>query len=200
MSDITDNLKSLTIVTLRSPRTAARKVLDLEATRGQVWGAFIAMILLSVVLTGLGQILFPLPPEDVFAMFQLSPFGGAALLAIITLALTSAVVAIGRVFGGVGTLDGGLRLIAWMQAVLIALQAVQLVLLFLLPPVAVLIGLASIGIFGWLLLNFVAELHRFPGLGQAVIVVLLAFALASFVLLSLISSFGLIPPMEAPNV
>lgn len=200
MSAVTENLKDLAIETIRSPRGAARRVLDLPLTPTQVWSAFAATILLSVVLTGLGQILFPLPPGDVFAMFQLSPFGAAALLGVITLALTTAVVAIGRIFGGVGSLDGGLRLIAWMQAILIGLQAMQLVFLAILPTVAALLGMASVLLFIWLLLNFVAELHRFNGIGQAVVVVLLAFALASFVLLSLVSTFGLIPPMEAPNV
>ncbi|GGE41336.1 YIP1 family protein [Actibacterium pelagium] len=200
MTTILQNLWSLALESVQTPRVAARKVLELPATRGQAWGAFVAMILLSVVLTGIGQILFPVPPEQVLAFLQMSPFQAVGLLGGITLALIMAIVSIGRLMGGQGDMDGGLRLFAWMQAILIALQVVQLLLVPVMAILAALLGLVSIALFIWLLLNFVAELHKFDGIGQAIVVTVLSFVLTTFVLISLISQLGLLPVMEAPNV
>lgn len=200
MRTIAQSLLDLAVESVRTPRVAARKVLDLPATRQQVWSAFVAMILLSVVLTGVAQVLFPVPPEDALALLQLSPFQAVGLLGGLTLALIIAIVGIGRLMGGQGDMDGALRLFAWMQAILIALQVVQLFLVPVLAILAALVGLISIGLFIWLLLNFVAELHKFDGIGQAIAVTVLSFTLTTFVLISLISTLGLLPVMEAPNV
>jgi hypothetical protein len=172
----------------------------LPATRQQVWSAFIAMILLSVVLTGIAQVLFPTSPEDAIALLQLSPFQAVGVLGGLTLALIVGIVGIGRLMGGQGELDGALRLFAWMQAILIALQVIQLFFVPVMAILAALVALVSIGLFIWLILNFVAELHKFDGIGQAVAVTILSFILTTFVLISLISTLGLLPVMEAPNV
>lgn len=200
MSSIAQNLFDLAVESVQTPRSAARKVLDLPANRQEVWSAFIAMILLSVVLTGLAQVLFPAPPEDAFALLQLTPFQAVGVLGGLTLALIVCIVGIGRLMGGQGELNGALRLFAWMQAILIALQVVQLFLVPIMAILAALVGLVSIGLFIWLLLNFVAELHKFDGIGQAIAVTILSFILTTFVLISLISTLGLLPVMEAPNV
>ena len=122
------------------------------------------------------------------------------MLGGMSLAVLTGIIVIGRLFGGAGTLDAGLRLFSWLQAVLIVFQVVQLVALILLPVLAALISIVSFGIFLWLLVVFTAEMHRFDGAGTAVFTIILAFTLTSFVLLIVISMLGIVPIPETPNV
>ena len=79
---------------------------------------------------------------------------------------------------------------AWIEGVLVLLQAVQMVLLLLAPPLAEALGLIGIALFLWLLTNFVAELHGFRSAAKVFFTILgtvlaLSFA-AAFVMLGTI--------------
>ena len=200
MSTVKNNLQALAIETLQNPRGAARRILDLPATNADVWSAFVASICLSVVLTGAGQLITPASEQDVVSMIQFSPFSWVAVLGGVWLAVSVAAVTLGRVFKGVGTVPDFLRLVAWTQMLMIALQAVQIVLLMVVPFLAVSIGLLSVVLMIWWLVNFTAEIHGFKGLGHAFLVLLLSIVLGTFVAAILFSVLGVAGPIEVANV
>jgi hypothetical protein len=85
--------------------------------------------------------------------------------------------------GGRGTFRDALLLIAWLQFILLCVQALQLLLGLALPPAAELVGLIGLLLLVWLLTNFTAVLHGFTSLwtvflGLVIGAVVLMFALA----------------------
>jgi hypothetical protein len=90
--------------------------------------------------------------------------------------------------GGRGSFADTLIVMVWLQTIMLAVQLAQLVVQILLPPASGLVSLAGLGVFLWLLTNFVAELHRFrslPAVFGGIVVggILLAFLLAVLLLL-----------------
>jgi hypothetical protein len=102
--------------------------------------------------------------------------------------------------GGSGTLEGAVRLIALLQFIMLLLQAVQVVFLLVLPPIADLIGLLSVGLMLWLLTNFIAVLHGFRSLLGVFLMILATTFVLSFVLVFLLSLLGVSLPMEMSHV
>ena len=98
--------------------------------------------------------------------------------------------AVGRWRGGQGSFADSLILIVVLQLILILPQLLQLVAIVLVPPLASIIGLASVALYFWLISHFGAELH---GFGSALrvffgviatmvaVVFLLAFLMLPFV-------------------
>ena len=115
----------------------------------------------------------------VFAAMQ---FGGLAVM-------SGLIFAVGRQFGGIGSFAGVLAIVGWIQVILFTLQLAQVVALILLPPLAVLIGLASLALSLWLLPCFIAELHGFRS-AFLTFIGMVAAMFALLVLLSLILIFG----------
>ncbi|MFN3145271.1 MAG: hypothetical protein ACE368_08365 [Paracoccaceae bacterium] len=87
--------------------------------------------------------------------------------------------------GGGGSLDDTILLMAWMQWILVGLQVIQILALLVIPPLVGLIVLAGMGLFFWLLTNFVAELHGFRSLGRVFMIILL-----SMVGITILMDFG----------
>ena len=148
-------------LTLRQPRHAARVVIGWPLSMGERWG-ILALLALGSTLSA--EVFVALAPEAadpamtlvlanpvIFAALQ---FGGLVLMA-------GLIFGIGRQFGGSGSFVGGLAILGWMQAILLGLQLAQIVALVILPPLAVVIGLASLGLSLWLMPSFIAELHGF---------------------------------------
>ena len=92
------------------------------------------------------------------------------------------IMGIGRAMGGRGRLADALALVAWLEAVLILIQIVQILFLLISPQIAVLIGLFSFAVFMWVLANFIAELHGVTSALKVLGMILLTFLLVSFVL------------------
>ncbi len=174
--------------TLRQPRAAGQTILKLNL------GPFVsALCLLGTV--GISVVMFFLimmGQGSGAGMMPIGPIALAVSLTGVTALFAIALTVCGLPFRGAGRVDQAIVLLAWLQAMLIGFQVLQLA-----------IGLVSVqaaGVFGilvgvfviWLLLNFTAALHELPSLGAAVVVVLLAvvgLALAFSFLINL-SGFG----------
>src|SRR5690606_2427496 len=82
--------------------------------------------------------------EDV-PIFLPGPFVLAGLRLAAMLILATALALLGRAFGGKGGFDGSLRIMIWLQFLMVLLQAIQLVALVILPPLAGILSLGSLG-------------------------------------------------------
>ena len=159
--------------TLLQPREAGETVLALRPTREVVWtGLALVTVLgaLSGVITQLGAGTVPMPDGAIVV----GPMAYAAILGLSLLLTAWALNAAGRAFGGEGRFDEALALIVWLEIVALAVRLVSDLLLFIAPPISVAVGLVGLLALLWALVNFVRVLHRFPGLGKAVLTLVVA--------------------------
>ena len=177
------------------PRASARRMIAANLPAEVVWGALalasvLSVLLIWVTLGGFGHIA-PTPPGTAGLP---SPLMLAVMQAAFTLLGAATVTIVGARLGGTGEFGEVLVVMVWMQMVLVVVQAVQTFAGIILAPLAGLIGLASVGLFFWLLTNFVAEVHGFRNLWRVflgLVLGLMVFGMALFaVLLALLTSVG----------
>ncbi|NBR54327.1 MAG: YIP1 family protein [Rhodobacteraceae bacterium] len=185
------NLLRMTRETVSNPREGAAQILALGLSGQALHIAFGLVIILSMLL---GEIVVlispPAPPEAL----NISPVSLGVVQAAFLFVIAHAITRIGQWFGGTGQYTGALALIVWLQFIFLVVQLVQLAAMLIIPPLAGLIGLASVGLFFWLLTNFVAEVHGFRNLWRVflgLVLGLMVFGMALFaVLLALLTSVG----------
>lgn len=185
-------LAALLRETLRDPRAAARRLLSLDLPRAARWEALALVVAVSALV---GQFSILLTTGSLSAPGLLgSPVQSAAVQGAVLVVMVTLAHQVGRALGGTGSFDGALIVIAWLQGVMIAVQIVQIAALVVLPPLAGLIGVAGLVIFGWLLTNFIAELHGFVSLGRVFATILAAAFGFAFVLAIFMAVLGIEPP------
>lgn len=182
------DLRALYALTLRRPRDAARVVLGLNWPVQALWLAAGAVAAIGSVLSALGRMIVPPPPEMAELIAQVSPvafalfaFGAMALSAV---ALTQA----GRFLRGRARFGDMFALVIWLQVMLLGIEAVLLLVMLASPALA---GFAVLIAYGaglvWLVL-FVQVAHGFdspaPALG-ALVLALVMVALLVQILFSL---------------
>lgn len=156
-----DALIDLLKLTLANPRAAAAELKAMNLDDRTAWTA---LVLVSVISATLGFVGFLMTPVQVDAGME-AMFGSPLRTALIqfgALALTGILAyAVGRRFGGTGTLPQALVLVAWVQVPPILLQVAQIVTMLIAPGLAPIIGLAGFALYAVLLSLFIAELHGF---------------------------------------
>jgi hypothetical protein len=174
--------------TIVAPKSAALVVLRANLPMSARWQVLALVIVLSALLD---QISVPLLTGG-----AVPPAGAlqAGLVQTIALILTVlGVHLIGRAMRGQGNFADALMLVAWLQAVMVAIQAVQVLTLLIMPAVSVLIGFLAIVLFLWLLTNFVAVLHGFESLGKVFGGIMLATFAMAVVLVIVLNILGISP-------
>jgi hypothetical protein len=176
-------LFALAQFTLRRPRDSARELLAMGLPEAGRWIGFLVVVLGSAIGTHLTIALMPAEQRAVLQAMFTSPVQTALMQAAVWLAITALITWGGKMRGGRGTFRDALLLIAWLQFILLCVQALQLLLGLALPPAAELVGLIGLLLLVWLLTNFTAVLHGFTSLwtvflGLVIGAVVLMFALA----------------------
>jgi hypothetical protein len=146
-----------------SPRTAARAVLALRLPAAVLWQLMVLVSILTVLLI-FAEITAGGGPTSFLDVLSTDPIVMAGLQFLSLLVMAAALYGVGRAFGGTGDWAGAMALVIWLQAIMLGVAAFQTVLYLLLPPLAQLVGLASVVLLLWLLTNFTAELHGFTNL------------------------------------
>ncbi|MEO8242963.1 MAG: Yip1 family protein [bacterium] len=184
--DVADLLKAMQF-TLRAPRQGARMVMDWQLGTRDGW---LALALFAIISTLLAKFLMTLVPdgaEPQMAALLNNPFEFAALqfagLGIVALALLG----VGRLAGGRGSLAETLSVIGWLQAILLLIQFAEILSLMILPLLTFFIGIAGLVMSLWLFTNFTAELHGFRSLWRT-----FAGIIATFIVLVVALSLILI--------
>lgn len=188
------NLRGLVALTLRAPRQAARALMQVPLSLQGRWGVLVLMAVLSALLMqGVGA-LMPMPvAPDGAEIVQVGPFVWAGMVAT-GMALTALVVhAVGRWRGGRGELPDAVILVAWLQFIQLLVAAAQIVVLLVAPPLSVVLEAVGVGLFLWLLVNFVAEMHGFRSLGLVFLGVILTFVVFVFGMSLILMLLGMGP-------
>lgn len=154
-----NGLSQAVIQTIRDPRSGARMVLSINLSRRERWEMLLLTVVLSAVLAKISVYLSG-GSEEV-GIFAASPFALGAVQLVLMLFAVHAIDLVGRRMGGTGDLDGAIVLVAWLQFVMICIQILQIMLLLIAPVLSFLLGVAGLGLFFWMLTQFIMELHGF---------------------------------------
>ncbi|MEO1026572.1 MAG: hypothetical protein AAFX07_13565 [Pseudomonadota bacterium] len=142
-----DSLVSQGVRAFREPREAAADVIALGVPRDVLVPGLMVIVILSVMLNALGEAVAPTPLASI-THFQMSVF-----LLILFVSFAAAVFKVGQAMGGLGEWQDSLLLAIFFQAVFLPAQALQVLLIIIVPPIASLFGLA-IFLFGlWVNVN-----------------------------------------------
>ena len=151
----------LVIDSLKRPRFAARRILDAGVPDATVLEAAVLVTCAGMVLGYLALLLTANDVDMISAAVLANPLLGAGMQLAAMAVIVVLTVRIGRLFGGRGDLWGAAALVVWLNAMLVLIQAGQLVALALLPPVAAILAIVAVVWTLWAYANFVAELHGF---------------------------------------
>lgn len=154
-------LVTLFRLTLTDPRAGLRQLLLLNLPPAARWAGLALTAVSSALVLHLGLLLSPPPEEVTVGLLFASPLQTAVVQMGVMLASVLLIHGVGRSLGGTGRLEDAVLLVAWLQAIMVAVQVAQTLALLLLPPAAVVLGYLSIVLFFWLASNLIAELHGF---------------------------------------
>ena len=179
--------------TIAQPRLMARRIMALNLPMGPAATALILTAVLGALLSAATWALLGTVEDSGSAMAEV--FSQPLLLAGLQVAVQAAAAwlawAVGRSFGGTGTLPQSFALMAWVEWVLVLVQVAQLVLFLALPQLAEATSPLTLVLFFWLMSCFVAELHGFSVLWKVLLgLFLTAAALGVAVVFTLAALVG----------
>lgn len=190
MAPYIDTALRLARLSLADPQKGARAVLNLGIPMPARTVGLVLMAVASAILMHIGALLLP-PTEDPVANFITgSPIRSAVVQWLILFLSVVLIDRIGRARGGTGSFADAMLIVVWLQILMLALQAVQLLALVIVPPLAALLNIAGLLLFFWLMTSFIAELHGFASrqavfFGIVVTAIAVAFVLVVVVVLIL---------------
>lgn len=174
MTGLSDQIIALARQSLEDPRAAVRNLLVIGVPLPARTIGLLLMAVGSALLMHLGFLLLP-PTEDPMALFMMaSPLRAAIVQWLVLAASVLLVFRIGRAWGGKGSLPDTLLVVVWLQVIMLAVQALQLVVFLVAPGFAGIVSLVGLLLFFWLATSFIAELHGFASRGAVLAGILVA--------------------------
>ena len=188
------DLGELAVLTLRDPDAAMRILRGLELPMVARWMALFLAVVLSRMLGVVLLMLLPVSGNDPLAELLSDPMTMAGI-EFFGMVLTAFLVThIGRMFGGTGTFPDALLAVAWIELMLVALMAVQVLMLVLLPGTVDLLGMVAGALSIYLTVTMTKALHGFSSVAKVAMVYFgLSLLLGALVLMV---APGLIPLPE----
>lgn len=147
---------------LTDPRRNGARIGSMSLPGNSLWESLLLVSVLSVL--GIWVVAFISFGPDEEAGVLPAPFALLGLQLIAMLALALAVTLLGRLAKGQGDFAGALRIVTWLQGLMVVVQFAQIVLLVVLPPLAGFVSLAAILAAAWVATGLVAGLHGFKSL------------------------------------
>jgi hypothetical protein len=185
-------------LTLTDPPAAAAEVMALLAHPKARWLALGAVMAVSAALGLAGELLFTLVTGVTLGP-AVSPVLMAGLQGLLLIYTAGAMTVFGRQFAGTGRFAEAMSLVIWIQAVMVAGQVAQMLVIVLFPLVGVLLTLVLFGVMLWLITLFTAALHGFTNLMLVGAGVLTVFFGSAMLFGSVMLALGLAPPFMAAN-
>lgn len=177
--------------TLLRPRDAAMRLLRMGVPDDGRWLIFVLVVVLSVIMAQLSILLMGEEGALGGSLFAMALFQSAVLMALVM-----GVQGFGRMFGGTGGFPDTLLLVAWVQFVMLAFQAVQLAVLVIAPPLFGIVTLLSVLVFLRSLTIFVQVLHGFDSALKVGVGILFAFFAVAFAMAVVLGLLGVLPVPE----
>jgi len=174
--------------TVTSPREGAEEVLKLGLPRQILMVFFLLIVVLSALL---GEVVSLIASAGAPEEPQINAIPLAIIQAFILLGIAFAATRIGQAFGGIGKFEDALALVIWLQFIILCVQVIQIVAFIVVPPLAGLVTVLSVGLFLWLLVNFIATMHGFTSLGMVFVMTIVSGVVILFGLSLLLTLLGL---------
>lgn len=182
-------------LSLSDPTGALERLRALNLTSGERWMAVALAAVISTLLARGAEAFFPVDISGPMAMLHDLPIMLAAVQFGAAVLAAGLIAGVGRAFGGTGNFDDALLMLAWVEAVIVALQVVQLVVAILFPLSAAILTLVAFGLYVYLLVRLTTALHGFTNPFLVGIAMVGALFFLGSILGLLLSIFGLTPPM-----
>ncbi len=187
------NLGDLMVLTLREPALALRALRGLALPMSARWMALVLAVALSTLLASLSLMLFPIEGDSPISRLLSQPVVLAAVQFAAMLVSALMMAQVGRLFGGRGDFADALLIVAWVELLLVGLQAVQVVVMLLLPSMASMLSMLAFGLFLYLAVTMTKALHGFTSTGKVVLGFVGSLFVLGFVLSLLAAAFGIVP-------
>ncbi|WP_347266826.1 YIP1 family protein [Paracoccus sp. (in: a-proteobacteria)] len=187
------NLGDMVIVTLRDPAAAVRMLQALDLPLAARWMALFLAVCLSTLLAGLSLLMFPVEVDHPVSRMLSQPATLAAIQLTVMTVSAVMVAQVGRSFGGRGSFADALLIIAWIELVLVGLQAMQVVMMALFPATASLLSMLAFGLFIYLAVSMTKALHGFASTGKVALAFIGSVFLLGFLLSLIAAAFGIVP-------
>lgn len=178
--------------TFRSPQAAARALIDAELPAEARWTAVALVSVMALIGLNLALRMGPATGPTVFSAMA-EPWPGLAVQVLSILLLAGVMVLAGRIQGGQGRFADALLLVTWIEFIMVLGQAVQIVVMLVLPGLAFLVSLGSLLLFVWLMTHFTAALHRLPALGRVLMALLGGFVAIVVLAAMVLGALGIAP-------
>ena len=188
------DIGELAVLTLRNPDAAMRVLRGLDLPMVARWMALFLAVVLSRMLGVLLLMMLPVTGDDPLAQLLSDPMTMAGIEFFGMVLTAFLVTVIGRAFGGTGSFPDALLAVAWIELLLVALMAVQVVMLVLLPGTVDLLGMIAGALSIYLTVTMTKALHGFTSLIK-VAMVYFGLSLALGLLVMTVAP-GLIPLPE----
>ncbi|MCC6001067.1 MAG: YIP1 family protein [Pararhodobacter sp.] len=149
------DLRGLVRLSFAEPEAGFRAVQALNLPVATRWTLVAAAVLAGVVLAYLLPVMAGQTDEIP------SPLTATLIQAAMNLIAISLLTVVGRMFGGIGRFEDAILLVGWLQMLMVGMQAIQVVVMLLLPPLGALVLVLAIAAFFWLFSGFTCALHGF---------------------------------------
>ncbi|MDS9468089.1 YIP1 family protein [Paracoccus sp. MBLB3053] len=190
------DLGELVVLTLRNPDRAVRLLREFGLSTSERWMTVVLAASLSSLLAGIARQMFPPATNDALSAILADPMTLAALQFGAMVLSAAAVTVIGRAFGGQGNFADALVLVAWVELILVGLQAVQLVLMVLVPPSAMIMSLVAFALSIYLTISLTKALHGFTSTPKVALGFIGGVFLVATVLSILAAALGILPEVS----
>lgn len=180
--------------TLREPRAAARQIMAMEIGRDVVWTALLALAAINAIVLHLTLASAPAGMQAQLPAYTANPLTIFLLLAGMMVLYFHMLYWSGLSVGGKGQLYDLVALLVWLQVLRTVVQLFTLGLTFALPALAGIVSLVAAVWALWILICFVSEALNLPGIGNALmalVVSLIGVILGMGTLLALVGAAAL---------
>ena len=154
------------LATVQDPRAGARRILALDLPLNTAALALVIVALLTGLVAAMVSVIAARMGAGDVMGGQFSPLQWVGMQTFGLFLAAGAMAYVGRWFGGYGTLPQAISLLAWAEFIILIVQIVQVMLLFILPPLSALLAVVGLGLTFYLVSHFIAEMHGFPSVIQ----------------------------------
>lgn len=178
------NLWQLLRLTVMAPGRAAEVLLGLPIRGGARFVALGVAAVLSAVALWATYAAFPMTMPDGQALEPVGPISWAVMVGAGVMITSGIIFVCSRLARGKASFSDLILLMSWFQFLQLALYIAQMVLVVLLPPLGVLVALASVGLTLWVLAHFIKTANGFASLVGPFLGIFGVLALLVLILLS----------------
>lgn len=165
------------------PRRSAERIVALPLPGTSLFEAYLVVAIAAVlgvfVLLMGGESGLELPSPISFLFMQvlaMAIFAGAIFVG-------------GRIFGGTGSFEGSVRIMVWLQALMVLIQLVQMVALVLLTPLIGIFSMLTLVLLAWVCTGLIAGLHGFQNMVTVFVGIVAGLLAVGFVMALVLMPF-----------